>query len=117
LPPYDRLGPVLQAYVEHDRSPEELIDDGTDPDLVWKVVGLVDQAEYKRRQAPPGVKITPKAFGRDRRLPITNWYRRTRPPMGPEGPISSRVERTEAPEFGSGQSSAIGTTPGGARRT
>ena len=91
LPPYDQLDPVLEAYVEHDRSPEELIDDGTDPDLVWKVVGLVDQAEYKRRQAPPGVKITPKAFGRDRRLPITNWYRRTRPPMGPEGPISSRA--------------------------
>ena len=47
-----------------------------DPDVVWKVVEMVDRAEYKRRQAPPGVKITPKAFGRDRRLPITNRYRR-----------------------------------------
>jgi NAD+ synthase (glutamine-hydrolysing) len=75
LPPYDRLDPVLEAYVEGDRSPEELIADGMDAELVWRVVGLVDRAEYKRRQAPPGVKITPKAFGRDRRLPITNGYR------------------------------------------
>ena len=91
LPPYEELDPVLQAYVEQDRSPEELIASGMDPELVWRVAALVDRAEYKRRQAPPGVKITPKAFGRDRRLPITNWYRRTRPPMGPEGPISSRA--------------------------
>ncbi|HJP66489.1 MAG TPA: hypothetical protein VKA30_09335, partial [Actinomycetota bacterium] len=82
---------VLEGYVEHDRSPEDLIADGTDPDLVWKVVGLVDRAEYKRRQAPPGVKITPKAFGRDRRLPITNGYRRSRPPMAEEGPTSPRA--------------------------
>jgi NAD+ synthase (glutamine-hydrolysing) len=75
LPPYDRLDPVLEAYVEQDRSPEELVEDGMDAELVWKVVALVDRAEYKRRQAPPGVKITPKAFGRDRRLPITNAYR------------------------------------------
>jgi NAD+ synthase (glutamine-hydrolysing) len=92
LPPYDQLDPVLEAYVEQDCSPEEMISDGMDPDLVWKVVGLVDRAEYKRRQAPPGVKITPKAFGRDRRLPITNRYRRTPPPLGPSGPTSSRVE-------------------------
>jgi NAD+ synthase (glutamine-hydrolysing) len=77
LPPYDVLDPVLEDYVEEDRSPEEMIAAGMDPDLVWKVVALVDRAEYKRRQAPPGVKITPKAFGRDRRLPITNRYRRT----------------------------------------
>ena len=64
------------AYVEQDKSPEELIEDGMDAELVRKVVALVDRAEYKRRQAPPGVKITPKAFGRDRRLPITNAYRR-----------------------------------------
>jgi NAD+ synthase (glutamine-hydrolysing) len=90
LPPYEALDPVLEDYVEEDRSPEELIDAGADPDLVWKVVGLVDRAEYKRRQAPPGVKITPKAFGRDRRIPITNRYRRTRPPEGPAGPASTR---------------------------
>jgi NAD+ synthase (glutamine-hydrolysing) len=76
LPPYELMDPVLEAYVEHDRSPEEMIASGFDPDLVSKVVALVDRAEYKRRQAPPGVKITPKAFGRDRRLPITNRYRR-----------------------------------------
>ena len=75
LPPYEELDPVLEAYVEHDRSPEELVADGFDAKLVRRVVALVDRAEYKRRQAPPGVKITPKAFGRDRRLPITNGYR------------------------------------------
>jgi NAD+ synthase (glutamine-hydrolysing) len=95
LPPYDLLDPVLEEYVERDRSPEEMIAEGMDPDLVWKVVGLVDRAEYKRRQAPPGVKITPKAFGRDRRLPITNRYRRTPPPMGPEGPTSPRATRDD----------------------
>ena len=83
LPPYELLDAVLERYVEQDRSPEELIADGLDQDVVWKVVGLVDRAEYKRRQAPPGVKITPKAFGRDRRLPITNAYRRSRPPEHP----------------------------------
>ncbi len=77
LPAYDQLDPVLEAYVEQDRSPEAMIEEGMDPDLVWRVVTLVDRAEYKRRQAPPGVKITPKAFGRDRRFPITNRYRRT----------------------------------------
>jgi NAD+ synthase (glutamine-hydrolysing) len=75
LPLYEDLDPVLEAYVEEDRSAEEMIAAGMDPDLVWKVVALVDRAEYKRRQAPPGVKITPKAFGRDRRMPITNGYR------------------------------------------
>ncbi len=91
LPPYDELDPVLERYVERDMGPEEIIAEGFDDELVWRVVGLVDRAEYKRRQAPPGVKITPKAFGRDRRLPITNGYRRTRPPMGPEGPTSTRA--------------------------
>ena len=96
LPEYELLDPVLEAYVEQDRSPEELIAEGTNPDLVWKVVALVDRAEYKRRQAPPGVKITPKAFGRDRRLPITNAYQRTRPPMGPKGPTSPRAGQAES---------------------
>src|SRR2546426_2241870 len=93
LPPYELLDPVLEAYVEHDRSPEDLIEAEFDPEVVLKVATMVDRAEYKRRQAPPGVKITPKAFGRDRRLPITNAYKKGRPPMGPEGPISPRAER------------------------
>jgi NAD+ synthase (glutamine-hydrolysing) len=65
----------VQAYVEDDRSPEEIVATGADPDVVDRVVGLIDRAEYKRRQAAPGIKITPKAFGRDRRMPITNRYR------------------------------------------
>jgi NAD+ synthase (glutamine-hydrolysing) len=91
LPPYEALDPVLEGYVEEDRSPEELIEAGMDPDLVWRVVAMVDRAEYKRRQAPPGVKITPKAFGRDRRMPITNAYQWRPRPMGPEGPTSPRA--------------------------
>ncbi|HTX64112.1 MAG TPA: NAD(+) synthase, partial [Acidimicrobiales bacterium] len=75
LPPYDLLDPVLEAYVERDRTAADLVSDGFDPDLVELVVRLVDGAEYKRRQMPPGVRITNKAFGRDRRMPITNAYR------------------------------------------
>ncbi len=77
LPPYEVLDPVIEAYVEEDRSPEDIIASGVDRSLVERVVGWIDRAEYKRRQAPPGVKITPKAFGRDRRMPITNRYRRS----------------------------------------
>ena len=76
LPPYEELDPIIEAYVEEDRSPEDIVAEGFDPALVERVVAMIDRAEYKRRQAPPGVKITPKAFGRDRRLPITNRYRR-----------------------------------------
>jgi NAD+ synthase (glutamine-hydrolysing) len=76
LPPYDVLDPILEGYVEDDRSQDDLIASGMDADTVRRVARLVDAAEYKRRQAPPGVKITPKSFGRDRRLPITNRYRR-----------------------------------------
>jgi NAD+ synthase (glutamine-hydrolysing) len=76
LPPYEILDAVLEGYVEEDRSPDDLIGEGFDPDVVWRVADMVDRAEYKRRQAAPGVKITPKAFGRDRRLPITDGYRR-----------------------------------------
>jgi NAD+ synthase (glutamine-hydrolysing) len=76
LPPYEVLDPIIEAYVEEDRSPEDIVAAGFDRDLVDRVVGWIDGAEYKRRQAPPGVKITPKAFGRDRRMPITNRYRR-----------------------------------------
>ncbi len=75
LPPYSKLDRVLEAYVEQDRSREELSADGFDPDVVERAVELIDRAEYKRRQAPPGVRLTPKAFGRDRRTPITNRWR------------------------------------------
>jgi NAD+ synthase (glutamine-hydrolysing) len=75
LPPYAALDGVLRAYVELDRSAEDLSRDGFDPDAVQRAIALVDRAEYKRRQAPPGVKLHPKAFGRDRRVPITNRWR------------------------------------------
>jgi NAD+ synthase (glutamine-hydrolysing) len=75
LPPYEVLDPVLAAYVEEDRTPPEMIADGFPPAVVDQVVRLVDSAEYKRRQMPPGVRITMKAFGKDRRMPITNRYR------------------------------------------
>jgi len=74
LPPYEELDPILMGYVEQDLSPEELVAAGHDPKTVARIVELVDRSEYKRRQAPPGVKITPRAFGRDRRMPITNRY-------------------------------------------
>ena len=75
LPPYDLLDPVLTAYVEEDKSIEQIIAQGIDEEYVNKTAQLVDSSEYKRRQAPLGIKITPKAFGRDRRLPITNAFK------------------------------------------
>ncbi len=75
LPPYADLDRVLEEYVELDRSREDLIADGFDPDVVDRALAMIDRAEYKRRQAPPGVKLRPKAFGRDWRLPITNRWR------------------------------------------
>jgi NAD+ synthase (glutamine-hydrolysing) len=75
LPPYAKLDKVLEAYVELDSSREELTTDGFDPQVVDRAVEMIDRAEYKRRQAPPGVKLRPKAFGRDRRVPITNRWR------------------------------------------
>jgi NAD+ synthase (glutamine-hydrolysing) len=75
LPPYAELDRVLEAYVELDSSREELTTDGFDPEVVERALGMIDRAEFKRRQAPPGVKLRPKAFGRDRRLPITNRWR------------------------------------------
>ena len=75
LPPYPQLDRVLEGYVEEDRSIDELSSDGVDPDVVRRAVSLIDRAEYKRRQAPPGVRLRPKAFGRDRRTPITNRWR------------------------------------------
>jgi NAD+ synthase (glutamine-hydrolysing) len=74
LPPYPVLDRVLEGYVELDLSREELRTDGFEPDLVDRAIEMVDRAEYKRRQAPPGVKLRPKAFGRDRRVPITNRW-------------------------------------------
>ena len=75
LPSYELLDPVLTAYVEEDKSVEQIVAKGFDQEMVEQVARLVDQSEYKRRQAPPGIKITPRAFGRDRRLPLTNRFK------------------------------------------
>ena len=74
LPPYDVLDPVIEAYVEHDLGIDDMVERGMERALTERIVRMVDRTEYKRRQAAPGVKITPKAFGRDRRMPITNRY-------------------------------------------
>jgi NAD+ synthase (glutamine-hydrolysing) len=75
LPPYEELDPIIAAYVEDDLGIEEIVAAGIAPtETATRVATMIDRAEYKRRQAAPGVKITPKAFGRDRRLPITNRY-------------------------------------------
>ena len=74
LPPYDLLDPVLKLYVEEDRSAREIAELGYDEATVRSILRMVDRAEYKRRQSPPGIKITPRAFGKDRRLPITNRW-------------------------------------------
>ena len=74
LPGYDVLDPILEQYIELDRTPGEIIAEGYDPDTVYQIAGLVDKNEYKRRQAAPGVRITERAFGRDRRYPITSRY-------------------------------------------
>ena len=76
LPPYEVLDPILKAYVEDDATVDQIIGMGFDRDMVMKVARLVDMSEYKRRQSAPGIKITPRDFGRDRRLPITNQFRR-----------------------------------------
>ncbi|MDD5427741.1 MAG: NAD+ synthase [Candidatus Omnitrophica bacterium] len=75
LPPYDVLDKILKEYIEEDRGYDEIVAMGFDKDVVTKVMNMVDRSEYKRRQSPPGIKITPKAFGRDRRMPITNKYK------------------------------------------
>ncbi|MDQ1381385.1 MAG: hypothetical protein QOJ71_2104 [Actinomycetota bacterium] len=74
LPPYDQLDPIIEGYVEDDLSVGELVLRGHDPDLTRRVARMIDRNEYKRRQAPPGVRVSPKAFGKDRRLPITNRW-------------------------------------------
>ena len=78
LPPYDILDPILKMYIEEDVSPERIIAQGYDEETVYRVVTMVNRNEYKRRQAPPGVRITKRAFGRDRRYPITSGYRYSR---------------------------------------
>jgi NAD+ synthase (glutamine-hydrolysing) len=75
LPPYEVLDSIIQAYVEEDVSVSDIVAKGYDPDTVHNVISMINRNEYKRRQAPPGIKITPKAFGRDRRFPIVNKYR------------------------------------------
>jgi len=75
LPVYDELDPILKAYIEEDKGISQIVSLGYAPETVSKVIAMVDKSEYKRRQAPPGIKITPKAFGKDRRMPITNKYR------------------------------------------
>jgi NAD+ synthase (glutamine-hydrolysing) len=79
LPEYEILDGILKAYIEEEMSLSEIVEQGFDAETVLKVIGMVDRNEYKRRQCPPGVKITPKAFGRDRRMPITNLYRQQIP--------------------------------------
>jgi NAD+ synthase (glutamine-hydrolysing) len=74
LPPYEELDPIIEAYVEDDLGIEEVVARGHDRATVERIVRMIDRTEYKRRQAAPGIKITPKAFGRDRRMPITNRY-------------------------------------------
>ena len=75
LPPYPVLDEILRLYVEQRRDSKSIVAAGHDSETVERVIGLVDRAEYKRRQYPPGVKITPLAFGRDRRMPMTNGFR------------------------------------------
>jgi NAD+ synthase (glutamine-hydrolysing) len=75
LPPYETLDPILKAYVEDDLSYEEIVSFGFAEDIVKQTINLVNKSEYKRKQAPPGIKITPRNFGRDRRMPIANRYK------------------------------------------
>jgi len=75
LPPYPILDPILEAYVEQDKDLDAIVAQGFEPDMVKSIIDRVDRNEYKRRQSPPGIKITPRALGKDRRLPITNKYR------------------------------------------
>jgi len=81
LPPYEVLDEVLRGYVEEDLGREQLVARGLEPEVVERIIRMVDLAEYKRRQNPPGIRITAKAFGRDRRMPITNRYRGQRTPL------------------------------------
>jgi NAD+ synthase (glutamine-hydrolysing) len=104
LPPYDVLDPILKAYVEDDRSFAEIVRLGYPPETVRRVMRMVDSSEYKRRQAPPGIKITERAFGRDRRLPLTSAYRGQPTPYAPARAPEGRESRDDDGE-GRGRSS------------
>ena len=78
LPPYEILDPILEGYVERDLTVDDLVGEGFEAATVRRVIDLVDHAEYKRRQAPPGPRVTSRAFGKDRRMPITNRFRASR---------------------------------------
>jgi NAD+ synthase (glutamine-hydrolysing) len=82
LPPYEILDPILEAYVEEERGVDEIVALGFARETVLRVARMVDGAEYKRRQSPPGIKITDRAFGRDRRMPVTNAWARSRRDAG-----------------------------------
>jgi len=75
LPPYDILDPILRAYIEDERNFDEILNLGCNTEDTKKIIKMIDNSEYKRRQSPPGIKITPRAFGRDRRFPLTNKYK------------------------------------------
>jgi NAD+ synthase (glutamine-hydrolysing) len=92
LPQYEELDPILEAYIQQDASLEEIVAAGNDRATVEKVIALVDRAEYKRRQAPPGPKVTVRAFGRDRRLPITNRWREGAPRKLPPRSVGGQDE-------------------------
>ena len=94
LPPYDELDPILEAYIEDDAGIDDIVRAGHERETVERVIAMVDRAEYKRRQAAPGPKVTTKAFGRDRRLPITNKWKEGEP-----GPLPPKVVG-EGPEDG-----------------
>jgi NAD+ synthase (glutamine-hydrolysing) len=81
LPDYDLLDRILEAYVEGDQGREQMVAEGLPEDVVTEVIRMVDRAEYKRRQAPPGIRVSSKAFGRDRRLPITNRFAGLKPKL------------------------------------
>jgi NAD+ synthase (glutamine-hydrolysing) len=107
LPPYSVLDPVVAGYVEGDRSADDLIASGFDAAAVERVVGLVDRAEYKRRQMPPGVRISGKAFGKDRRMPITNHYRSRGAPVSP-APVGPAPDGpSPAVDGSSGEATAV----------
>jgi NAD+ synthase (glutamine-hydrolysing) len=106
LPPYEVLDPVMAGYVEGDRSGDDLIADGFDPAAVARVIGLVDRAEYKRRQMPPGVRISAKAFGKDRRMPITNHYRALAP-AGARAPSPSTAASEASASVPNGETPAV----------
>jgi NAD+ synthase (glutamine-hydrolysing) len=106
LPPYEVLDPILEALVAHDRSITEVTNAGFDPDIVSRVARLVDGAEYKRRQSPPGVRITAKAFGKDRRMPITNRYRDRAPADPASVDVTAAVPAETTTSFEGGPAGA-----------